>query len=54
MTVGEKRRLWIPEALGYASQGAAPTGTQVCDFELIAVYENGVKLESVEPLVSAP
>jgi FKBP-type peptidyl-prolyl cis-trans isomerase len=53
MTVGEKRRLWIPQALGYATKGAPASGTQVCDFELIAVYEHGVKLESTEPLVGA-
>jgi FKBP-type peptidyl-prolyl cis-trans isomerase len=53
MTVGEKRRLWIPEALGYPTKGKAPTGTQVCDFELVSVYADGAKIESAEPLVTA-
>ena len=36
MTVGEKRRLWIPEALAYKGQ-SAPYGMLVFDVELLKV-----------------
>jgi peptidylprolyl isomerase len=35
MTVGEKRRCWIPEKLAYNGQAGKPTGTVVFDIELI-------------------
>jgi peptidylprolyl isomerase len=35
MTVGEKRRCWIPEHLAYKGQDGRPTGTVVYDVELI-------------------
>ena len=35
MTVGEKRRCWVPEELAYKGQGGKPTGTVVFDIELI-------------------
>lgn len=46
MTVGEKRRLWVPAALAYgdrpdgalgAEQGATPWGDLVFDLELLAI-----------------
>jgi len=35
MTVGEKRRCWVPEALAYKGQADKPTGTVVFDIELL-------------------
>jgi peptidylprolyl isomerase len=37
MTVGEKRRFWIPQELGYGGQPGRPTGTVVFDIELLAI-----------------
>jgi peptidylprolyl isomerase len=35
MTLGEKRRCWIPESLAYKGQAGRPKGTVVFDIELI-------------------
>jgi FKBP-type peptidyl-prolyl cis-trans isomerase len=37
MSVGEKRRLWIPEALAYKGRLGAPAGTLIFDVELLSV-----------------
>jgi peptidylprolyl isomerase len=37
MVVGEKRRLWIPEALAYKGQEGRPKGMLVFDVELLAI-----------------
>ncbi|MEZ5283749.1 MAG: FKBP-type peptidyl-prolyl cis-trans isomerase [Vicinamibacterales bacterium] len=37
MTVGEKRRLWIPEDLAYAGQAGRPKGMLVFDVELLDI-----------------
>jgi FKBP-type peptidyl-prolyl cis-trans isomerase len=37
MVTGEKRRLWIPEAMAYKGQPGAPAGMLVFDVELIAI-----------------
>jgi peptidylprolyl isomerase len=37
MTIGEKRRLWIPESLAYKGQAGKPAGMLVFDLELIAI-----------------
>jgi FKBP-type peptidyl-prolyl cis-trans isomerase len=37
MTVGEKRRFWIPEALAYKGQAGAPAGMLVFDVELLEI-----------------
>lgn len=37
MVAGEKRRLWIPEALAYKGQAGRPKGLLVFDIELIEV-----------------
>ena len=37
MTLGEKRRLWIPESLAYAGQAGRPAGMLVFDIELLAI-----------------
>jgi FKBP-type peptidyl-prolyl cis-trans isomerase len=35
MTVGETRRCWVPQALGYRGAAGRPTGTTVFDIQLI-------------------
>jgi len=35
MTIGEKRRCWVPQTLAYAGRAGRPTGTVVFDIELI-------------------
>jgi peptidylprolyl isomerase len=35
MTVGEKRRCWVPQNLAYAGQAGRPAGTIVFDIELL-------------------
>ena len=37
MTVGEKRRLWIPEAIAYKGQDGRPKGMLVFDVELLDI-----------------
>src|SRR5687767_5273344 len=37
MAVGEKRRLWIPEALAYKGQEGRPKGMLVFDVQLLAM-----------------
>jgi peptidylprolyl isomerase len=37
MTIGEKRRLWIPQELAYAGQAGRPAGMLVFDIELLAI-----------------
>ena len=37
MVEGEKRRLWIPEALAYGGRPGAPAGMLVFDFELLRI-----------------
>jgi len=39
MVVGEKRRLWIPEALAYAGRADSPAGMLVFDVELLAMQK---------------
>ncbi len=39
MTVGEERRLWIPEALAYKGRPGRPAGMLVFDVNLIAVLD---------------
>jgi len=37
MSVGESRRLWIPEGLAYQGQPGSPAGMLVFDVELISI-----------------
>jgi peptidylprolyl isomerase len=37
MSIGESRRLWIPEELAYQGQPGAPAGMLVFDVELISI-----------------
>jgi len=39
MTVGEKRRLWIPEELAYKGRPGRPAGMLVFDVELLEIVE---------------
>ncbi|MDH3626863.1 MAG: FKBP-type peptidyl-prolyl cis-trans isomerase [Acidobacteriota bacterium] len=48
MVEGEKRRMWIPEALAYAGAEGRPEGNLVFDVELIRILEDddpGVEVE---------
>ncbi|MEZ5421347.1 MAG: FKBP-type peptidyl-prolyl cis-trans isomerase [Vicinamibacterales bacterium] len=51
MTAGEKRRLWIPEALAYKGQSGRPAGMLVFDIELL---EFTVAPTTPPPDVAAP
>jgi FKBP-type peptidyl-prolyl cis-trans isomerase len=51
MTVGEKRRLWIPEELAYRGQPGRPAGMLVFDVELLEVLPDPF---APPPDVSAP
>jgi peptidylprolyl isomerase len=51
MVVGEQRRLWIPEAVGFQGNPSAPKGTVVYDVELLA-FEPGPEVPP--PDVAAP
>jgi FKBP-type peptidyl-prolyl cis-trans isomerase len=53
MTVGEKRRLWIPEALAYKGRPGSPQGMLVFDVELLEVVA-GVAAIPAPPDVAAP
>ena len=44
MVVGEKRRLWVPQALAFNGAAGRPTGTVVFEIELV----------SIEPAPQAP
>jgi peptidylprolyl isomerase len=51
MTVGEKRRLWIPEALAYRGQPGRPAGMLVFDVELLEIMADPY---AAPPDVAAP
>jgi peptidylprolyl isomerase len=53
MVEGEKRRLWIPEALAYKGVAGAPKGTVVMDVELVEITE-GPKPLPAPPDVAKP
>ena len=44
MVAGERRRLWVPEKLGY-QDGRGPKGMLVYDVELVGIYKNKVMVE---------
>jgi FKBP-type peptidyl-prolyl cis-trans isomerase len=37
MAVGEKRRMWVPEALAYKGKAGGPAGVLVFDVELLEI-----------------
>ena len=51
MTVGEKRRCWVPESLAYKGQAGKPAGTVVFDIELL---ESRTSPTIAPPDVKAP
>jgi peptidylprolyl isomerase len=53
MVPGEKRRLWIPEALAYMGRPGAPAGMLVFDVELLGVTP-APEMPAVPADVSAP
>lgn len=53
MVEGEKRRLWIPEALAYQGRPGAPSGMLVFDVELLRIISPG-SAASVVPATKAP
>ncbi len=54
MVVGEKRRLWIPEALAYKGAPGAPAGTLVFEIELIEVKEGPKPIPAPPDVKAAP
>lgn len=53
MRPGERRRVWVPEALAYAGQRGQPAGDLVYDLELIAVMK-GVAPPAAPPDLRVP
>ena len=53
MVAGEKRRFWVPEALGFNGQAGRPAGMLVFDIELLEIIE-GVELPVTPEDVSRP
>jgi FKBP-type peptidyl-prolyl cis-trans isomerase len=39
MKVGERRRVWVPDKLGYPGRPGSPRGTMVFDIELVEIVE---------------
>lgn len=53
MTVGQKTRFWVPEALAYAGKAGKPAGMLVFDVELVEIIP-GPKPIPAPPDVAAP
>ncbi len=54
MVVGEKTRLWIPEALAYQGKPGRPAGMLVFDVELLDIKEPPAPLPAPEDVAAAP
>jgi FKBP-type peptidyl-prolyl cis-trans isomerase len=54
MVVGEKRRLWIPEALAYEGKEGTPRGTLVFDIELLGITAGQAPIPAPEDVSAAP
>ena len=54
MKVGEKRRLWIPEALAYQGRPGRPAGMLVFDVELLSVEHAPEPPTTPEDVAAAP
>jgi FKBP-type peptidyl-prolyl cis-trans isomerase len=54
MTVGEQRRLWIPEALAYKGRAGSPAGMLVFDVELIELIPGEVPIPAPPDVAAAP
>lgn len=53
MSIGEKRRIWIPEELAYKGQMGAPQGMLVFDIELLKII-TPPKIETPEDVAAPP
>jgi hypothetical protein len=49
MVVGEKRRLWIPEALGPKGVGGKGQGMLVYDIDLLGIYVKKRLVDGIDP-----
>ena len=54
MVVGEKRRLWIPEALAYKGRPGAPAGMLVFDVELFSIQEGPKPIPAPADVAAPP
>ncbi len=54
MTVGEKRRYWIPEALAYQGKPGAPAGMLVFDIELLDIKEGPKPIPAPPDVAKVP
>jgi peptidylprolyl isomerase len=54
MTVGEKRRFWIPQELAYKGQPGAPAGMLVFDVELLSIKEGPKPIPAPPDVAKAP
>ena len=54
MSVGEKTRFWIPEALAYKGRPGAPAGMLVFDVELLEITKPPPPIEAPKDVAAAP
>jgi peptidylprolyl isomerase len=54
MTVGEKRRMWIPEDLAYKGRPGSPQGMLVFDVELLEIIAGVAPIPAPEDVAAAP
>lgn len=54
MSVGEKRRLWIPEEMAYAGRRGRPQGMLVFDVELISIDRQPAPPPAPDDVAAAP
>jgi FKBP-type peptidyl-prolyl cis-trans isomerase len=54
MTVNEKRRMWIPEALAYKGRPGSPKGMLVFDVELLEIVPGVAPIPAPEDVAAAP
>jgi FKBP-type peptidyl-prolyl cis-trans isomerase len=54
MKVGEQRRLWIPDHLGYPGRPGSPRGMMVFDVELLAIIDGKPPLPPPDDVAAPP
>jgi FKBP-type peptidyl-prolyl cis-trans isomerase len=54
MTVGEKRRVWIPEGLAYKGRPGSPKGMLVFDVDLMEIIPGKAPIPAPEDVAAAP
>ena len=54
MTIGEKRRLWIPEMLAYKGRPGSPQGMLVFDVELLGIIPGVAPIPAPEDVAAPP